>query len=79
MTKDEALKIDNSDFNKYTKQELFEYIVVLREALEQPAQEPQYLYAYQNVFDGNCVLSIFSHKYNEQKPVGKIKLEVDDD
>ncbi len=40
MTKDEALKIENSDFNKCTKQELFEYIVVLREALEQPAQEP---------------------------------------
>ena len=37
MTKDEALKIENSDFNKCTKQELFEYIVVLREALEQPA------------------------------------------
>ena len=40
MTKDEALKIENSDFNKYTKQELFEYIIVLREALAQPAQEP---------------------------------------
>ena len=40
MTKDEALKIENSDFNNCTKQELFEYIVVLREALEQPAQEP---------------------------------------
>jgi hypothetical protein len=35
MTKDEALKIENSDFNNCTKQELFEYIVVLREALEQ--------------------------------------------
>jgi len=41
-TKDKALKIENSDFNKYTKQELFEYIIVLREALEQPTQEPDY-------------------------------------
>jgi hypothetical protein len=32
----EALKIENSDFNNCTKQELFEYILVLREALEQP-------------------------------------------
>ena len=45
--KDEALKIENSDFNKCTKQELFEYILVLREALDTeqvredlPAQEP---------------------------------------
>ena len=41
-------------------------------------KEPQYLYAYQNV-DGNCVLSIFSDKYNGQKPIGKIKLEQDDE
>jgi hypothetical protein len=40
-------------------------------------KEPQYLYAYQNV-DGNCVISIFSDKYNGQKPIGKIKLETDD-
>jgi hypothetical protein len=40
-------------------------------------KEPKYLYAYKNV-DGNCVISIFSDKYNGQKPVGKIKLEVDD-
>lgn len=33
MTKDEALKIENSDFNNYTKQKLFEYIVELRKAL----------------------------------------------
>jgi len=38
MNKDEALKIENSDFNKCTKQELFEYIVELRTALEQPAK-----------------------------------------
>jgi hypothetical protein len=44
MTKDEALKIDNSDFNKCTKQELFEYIVELRNALEQPSQEPYRCY-----------------------------------
>jgi hypothetical protein len=37
-------------------------------------KEPKYLYVYQNV-DGNCALSIFSDKYNGQKPVGKIKLE----
>ena len=37
-------------------------------------KEPQYLYAYQNV-DGNCVISIYSDKYNGQKPIGKIKLE----
>ena len=39
----EALKIENSDFNKCTKQELFECIVVLREALE---QSEDYLYVY---------------------------------
>jgi hypothetical protein len=33
VTKDEALKIEDSDFNNYTKQKLFEYIVELREAL----------------------------------------------
>jgi len=41
-------------------------------------KEKKYLYAYQNV-DGNCELSIFKNKYNGQKPIGKIKLEVDDD
>ena len=49
MIKDEALKIENSDFNKCTKQELFEYIIVLREALEQPAQEP-----VGKVYNGNA-------------------------
>ena len=37
-------------------------------------KEPQYLYAYQNV-SGSCELSIFSDKFNGQKPIGKIKLE----
>jgi hypothetical protein len=48
VSKDEALKIENSDFNNCTKQELFEYIVVLREALEQPAKEPVALIKHEN-------------------------------
>ena len=46
--------------------------------IKQQPKEPQYLYAYQNV-DGKCVISIFSDKYNGQKPIGKIKLEVNND
>jgi hypothetical protein len=37
------MKIENSDFNNWTKQELFDYIVVLRKALDQPVQEPDKL------------------------------------
>ena len=33
MTKDEALKIEESDFKNHSKQQLFEYIVYLREEL----------------------------------------------
>jgi len=32
MTKDEALKIEDSDFKNHSKQQLFEHIVELREA-----------------------------------------------
>lgn len=34
MTKNKEYKIENSDFCKLTRQELFEYIVELHEALE---------------------------------------------
>ena len=41
-------------------------------------KEPQYLYAYLQP-DGNYKFGRFNCNYNGQKPVGKIKLEVDDD
>jgi len=41
-------------------------------------KEPQYLYAYLQS-DGNYKFGRFNCKYNGQKPIGKIKLEVDDD
>jgi hypothetical protein len=40
-------------------------------------KEPQYLYAYLQS-DGNYKFGRFNTKYNGQKPIGKIELEVDD-
>jgi hypothetical protein len=41
-------------------------------------KKPQYLYAYLQS-DGNYKFGRFNCNYNGQKPVGKIKLEVDDE
>lgn len=41
-------------------------------------KNPQYLYAYLQS-DGNYKFGRFNCNYNGQKPIGKIKLEVDDD
>jgi hypothetical protein len=39
MTEHKMYNIKNSDFCKLTRQELFEYIVILHEALEQALKE----------------------------------------
>ena len=87
MTKDEALKMAIDCLIKWTDyngNEVETAIKACKEALEQPTQEPKYLYVYYDLdksdfdFWDKPLEPDYDELMERREYFGKIKLEVDD-